>query len=76
MTKKNKELTDLKMQLAYSDFLHSKRAKNIFLLPAGALKVKMPSTYVSFEAILLYGANTVRVNQAYLVSNAADSSLR
>lgn len=53
MTKENKELTDLKKQLVYSDFLCSKRAKKI-LLPAGALQVKMPSTYVSFEAILHY----------------------
>ena len=54
MTKENKELTDFKKQLVYSDFLCSKRAKKIMSLPAGALKLKMPSTYVSFEAILHY----------------------
>lgn len=52
MTKENKELTNFKKQLVYSHFPCSKRAKQIMLLPAGALKVKMPSTYVSFEAIL------------------------
>lgn len=44
MTKDNKELTDLKKQLVYSDLLCSKRAEKIMVLPAGAFKVKMPST--------------------------------
>ena len=54
MTKEKKKLIDLKKQLVYSDFLCSKRAKMIMFLPAGVLKVRMPSTYVSFEAILHY----------------------
>lgn len=54
MTKENKEPTDFKKQLVYSDFLCSKRMKKIMLLPAGALEVKMPSTCVSFEAVLHY----------------------
>lgn len=54
MTSENKELTDFKRQLVYSGLLCSKREKKIMLLPAGALKVKMPSTYVSSEAILQY----------------------